>query len=149
MQLPLRILLIDDESDLVLLLKLFLKKIGFDTISFTSPLLAFEHLKNNLNKYSLIITDLRMPGISGIELANKIRKEISPSIKIFLITAFDVSDLKDQSNFKLANIERVIQKPIKLSHLKKMINQAFQQQTSSIKNIEDTLTSVSSFAKEE
>ena len=89
-----------------------------------------------------------MPEISGIELANKIRKEISSSIKIFLITAFDVSDLKGQSNFKLANIERVIQKPIKLSHLQKMINQAFQQQTSSIKNIEHILTSVSSFAKE-
>ena len=149
MQLPLQILLVDDELDLVSLLKLFLNKIGFDTISFTSPLLAFEHLKNNINKYSLIITDLSMPGISGIELANKIRKEVSSSIKIFLITAFDVSDLKDQSNFKLANIERVIQKPIKLSNLKKMIYQAFQQQTSSIKNIENVLTSVSSFAKEE
>jgi DNA-binding response OmpR family regulator len=134
MQLPLQILLIDDESDLVLLLKQFLNKMGFDTISFTSPLLAFEHIKNNLNKYSLIITDLRMPGISGIELANKIRKEIRSSIKIFLMTAFDISDLKDQLDFQTANIENLIQKPIKLSTLEKMINLTLQQQISNIKN---------------
>jgi two-component system, cell cycle response regulator CpdR len=134
MQLPLQILLIDDESDLVLLLTQFINKMGFDTISFTSPLLAFEHIKNNLNKYSLIITDLRMPGISGIELANKIRKEIRSSIKIFLMTAFDISDLKDQLDFQTANIENLIQKPIKLSTLEKMINLTLQQQISNIKN---------------
>jgi two-component system cell cycle response regulator CpdR len=134
MQLPLQILLIDDESDLVLLLTQFINKMGFDTISFTSPLLAFEHIKNNLNKYSLIITDLRMPGISGIELANKIRKEIRSSIKIFLMTAFDISDLKDQLDFQTANIENLIQKPIKLSTLEKMINLTLQQQISNIRN---------------
>jgi two-component SAPR family response regulator len=75
-----------------------------------------------------------MPGMTGIDLAYKIRKELSSSIKIFLITAFDISDLKDQSNFKLADIENIIQKPIKLSHLKKIINQTFQQQISNIKN---------------
>ena len=68
-----------------------------------------------------------MHDMSGIDLSIKIRKEISSSIKIFLITAFDIYDLKDQSNFKLANIENIIQKPIKLSHLKKIINQTFQQ----------------------
>jgi len=44
-----------------------------------------------------------------------------------LITAFEFSDLKDHLNFKSANIENIIQKPIKLSHLKKIINQTFQQ----------------------
>jgi two-component system cell cycle response regulator CpdR len=134
MQLPLQILLIDDESDLVLLLKQFLNKMGFDAISFTNPLLAFEHIKNSHKNYSLIITDLRMPGMTGIDLANKIRKEISSSIKIFLMTAFDISDLKDQSNFQTANIENIIQKPIKLALLKKIINQTFQQQLSNIEN---------------
>jgi two-component system cell cycle response regulator CpdR len=134
MQLPMSILVVDDEIDLGLILKQFLQGFGFNVVSFTNSLLAFEHLKHNHKNYSLIITDLRMPGISGIDLANKIRKEVSSSIKIFLITAFDISDLKDQSNFNSAKIERVIQKPIKLSHLKKMINQTFQQQFSNIEN---------------
>ena len=134
MQLPLSILVVDDEIDIGLLLKQFLHRLGFNVVSFTNSLLAFEHLKHNYSDYSLIITDLRMPGMSGIDLAIKIRKEIRSSIKIFLITAFDISDLKDQSNFKLANIENIIQKPIKLSHLKIIINQTFQQQLSNIKN---------------
>ena len=44
-QLPLPILLIDDEADLILHLKKFLNKRGFNTVSFTDPLLAFEYLK--------------------------------------------------------------------------------------------------------
>ena len=134
MQAPLSILVVDDEVDIGLLLKQFLHGLGINAVSFTSSLLAFEHLKNSHKNYSLIITDLRMPGMSGIDLSIKIRKEISSSIKIFLITAFDISDLKNQSNFKLANIENIIQKPIKLSHLKKIINQTFQQQISNNKN---------------
>lgn len=118
MQLPSSILVVDYEVDLGLLLKQFLHGLGFNAVSFTSPLLAFKHLKHSHSNYSLIITDLRMPGTSGIELVIKIRS----SIKIFLITAFDISDLKDQSNFKLAKIENIIQKPIKLSNLKKIIN---------------------------
>ncbi len=135
MQLPLSILVVDDEVDIGFLMKQFLHDLGFNAVSFTCPLLAFEHLKNSHKNYSLIITDLRMPGMSGIDFANKIRKEISSSIKIFLITAFDISDLNDQPNFQTANIENIIQKPIKLSHLKKIINQTLLQQ---IPNIENT-----------
>jgi len=121
--LPLSILVVDDEVDLGLLLKQFLQGLGFNVVSFTNSLLAFEHLKNSNNNYSLIITDLRMPGISGLELANRIRKELSLSVKIFLITAFDISDINDNLEFQSAKIERIIQKPIKLSNLKKMISQ--------------------------
>ena len=134
MQLPLSILVVDDEVDIGFLMKQFLHGLGFNVVSFTSSLLAFEHLRHSHRYYSLIITDLRMPGMSGIDLSLKIRKEISSSIKIFLITAFDISDLKDQPNFKLANIENIIQKPIKLLHLKRIINQTFQQQISNITN---------------
>lgn len=117
------ILVVDDEVDLGLLLKHFLQGLGYNVVSFTSSLLAFEHLKNSNNNYSLIITDLRMPGISGLELANRIRKELSLSVKIFLITAFDISDINDNLEFQSAKIERIIQKPIKLSNLKKIISQ--------------------------
>ena len=141
MQAPLSILVVDDEVDIGLLLKQFLHGLGINAVSFTSSLLAFEHLKNSHKNYSLIITDLRMPGMSGIDLSIKIRKEINSSIKIFLITAFDISDLKNHSNFKLANIDNIIQKPIKLSHLKKIINQTFQQRISKFENTKNTVIS--------
>ena len=70
-QLPLPILLKYDEADLILHLKQFLNKMGFNTVSFTNPLLAFEHLKYSHRNYSLILKDLWMPNISKIELAKK------------------------------------------------------------------------------
>lgn len=129
MHLPMSALAIDDDADIAFLLKQFLEKMGYNAVSFTNPMLAFEHLQNNNQKtYSLIITDLRMPGMSGLDLANKIREHINTEIKIFLITAFDFSDLKDQSKFNPAKIERVIQKPLKFSSLKKIIIPALEQQ---------------------
>ena len=66
MQLPLSILVVDDEIDLGLILKQFLYRLGFNVVYFTNPSFAFEHLRNSNNDYALIITDLRMPGMSGI-----------------------------------------------------------------------------------
>ena len=126
MQLPMSIVVIDDEVDLSVIFKQFLQGIGYNAVSFTDPLLAFEHLKYNHNNYSLIITDLRMPGMSGIQLANKIRKELNITIKIFMITSFATEDLDSRPDFKAAKVDRIIQKPIRLSALKKIISQTLQ-----------------------
>jgi two-component system cell cycle response regulator CpdR len=111
---------VDDEPSLASLFRQFLVKMGFDAISFTDPLLAFEHFKQNYRKYSVIITDLRMPGMSGIDLANRIRI-IDSSVKIFLVTAFDSSDLANMEDYKTARIEQIVKKPIRLSTLKQML----------------------------
>ncbi len=72
----------------------------------------------------MIITDLRMPGICGIDLAKSIR-EIDSKIKIFLMTAFETKDLEDREDFKNARIDLLIQKPIRFSDLREMINDAW------------------------
>jgi len=64
-----------------------------------------------------------MPGICGIDLAKNIR-EINSKIKIFLMTAFDIQDLEDKDDFKIARIDRLLQKPIRFSDLRVMINDA-------------------------
>ncbi len=63
------IILVDDELELASLFKEFLKNEGYDVVSFTDPVLALEYYKETADKHSLIITDLRMPGICGIDLA--------------------------------------------------------------------------------
>jgi two-component SAPR family response regulator len=60
----------------------------------------------------------------GIEFANKIR-ELNNSIKIFLITAFETADLESSETYRSAKIDRVIQKPIKLSVLNNIIDETF------------------------
>jgi two-component system cell cycle response regulator CpdR len=116
------IIVVDDESDLAFLYKQFIKGLGFDVVSFTDSLLAFEHFRQNIDRYCLLITDLRMPGMNGIELANKIR-EVNKTVKIFLVTAFATEDLENRRDFKAAKVDRIIQKPLKLSKLKEIIKQ--------------------------
>src|SRR5215210_3666260 len=117
-------MVVDDELELACLFKEYLKKEGYDVVSFTDPVLALEYYKETAAKHSLIITDLRMPGIRGIDLAKSIR-EIDSKIKIFLMTAFESKDLKGTDDFKNARIDRLIQKPVRFSELREMINDAW------------------------
>lgn len=101
-----------------------LLKHGLNSISFTNPLQALEHFVTNPDKFSLLITDMRMPGMCGLELASKIR-EINKSIKIFLITAFDTDELDSNKVYRTAKIDRITQKPVKLGVLRKLIQEIF------------------------
>ena len=112
------IIVVDDEIELASLFKEFLTKVGYDVISFTDPVVALEYFKDTPDKHSLIITDLRMPGLNGIELAKKVR-ELNTNIKIFLITAFETRDLEN-------HVERIwyiifIEKAINLIRLIEVI----------------------------
>ena len=117
------IIVVDDELELASLFKAFLKNEGYDVVSFTDPVLALEYYKETADKHSLIITDLRMPGICGIDLAKSIR-EFDIKVKIFLMTAFETGDLKDTEDFKKAKIDRLLQKPIRFSDLRQMIDES-------------------------
>lgn len=115
-------LVVDDEQELASLYKEFFIEMGLDAVSFTSPSLALEHYEQCPDKYSMILTDLRMPGMSGLELASRIRK-LNSTVKIYLITAFDLSDIMDYKNYQEAKIDKVLQKPLNLSTFKKVIQQ--------------------------
>lgn len=115
------IVIVDDEMELASLFKTFLTNVGYSAISFSDPLLALEYFKETPHNHSILITDMRMPGICGIELAKKIREE-NDKIKIFLMTAFDIVDLKNHPDYNAAKIDRLIQKPVRFSELREMIN---------------------------
>jgi DNA-binding response OmpR family regulator len=120
------IVVVDDEIELANLFKIYLQNVGFDTISFTDPRMALEYIRDNSKTFSLILTDLRMPHMSGIDLAVEIRK-LDEKIKIVLITAFMTEDLVDDHRFKNAKIDRVVQKPIKFTELRNSIAQLLNQ----------------------
>ena len=122
------VMVVDDETELAILFKTFLEKEGYKTVSFSDPILALEYFKETSVNHSLIITDMRMPGMCGIELAKKIR-ESNEKINIFLMTAFDINDLENNSDFKGAKIDKLLQKPVRFSELRKMINDALQNRT--------------------
>ncbi|HKR73417.1 MAG TPA: response regulator [Candidatus Nitrosocosmicus sp.] len=117
------IMVVDDESELATLFKTFLDKEGHTTFSFTDPTLALEYFRQAPDKHSLIITDLRMPSLSGLQLARKIR-ELNMNVKIFLMTAFETKDLENEPEYKHARIDKLIQKPIRFSDLRLLVNEA-------------------------
>jgi CheY-like chemotaxis protein len=117
------IMVVDDEGELATLFKTFLDQEGHIAFSFTDPTLALEYFKQTPDKHSLIITDLRMPSLSGLQLARKIR-ELNTNVKIFLMTAFETKDLENQPEYKDARIDRLIQKPIRFSDLRLLVNEA-------------------------
>jgi PleD family two-component response regulator len=57
------ILILDDEYDIVTILKKSLSIAGFSVFGFTDPLLALEHFKSNSDMYEIVLTDVRMPQI--------------------------------------------------------------------------------------
>lgn len=116
------ILIVDDEDELASLFREFIIEMGYDAVSFTNPLLAIEHFQQAPTKYSMVITDLRMPGICGMELANKIR-EMNTTVKVLLMTAFDIADIKDHQAYIAENIDQILQKPIRFPVLRKIIEQ--------------------------
>ena len=92
-------MVIEDEKELAALFKAFLENMGYDTITFTDPLMALQIFEQeDKGGFSLILTDLRMPQMSGIKIAAEIRK-INDNIKIILITAFMVEDLMISETF--------------------------------------------------
>ena len=118
----LKILLVEDEKDILNLFQKFFERSGFYVSAFSEPLLAVqEFMKNNDdNDYDLVISDIRMPEMNGIELASIIRKK-NKDIPIILMTAYNTIDI-EPSILKSLNIEDIINKPIKLKDLIEKIN---------------------------
>lgn len=117
------IMVVDDEVQLSNLFKTFLQNEGYNAISFVDPVLALEHFRQTSDKYSLIITDLRMPGLGGIDLAKSMRTLGAPDIKILLMTAFDTRDLEVQPNYIEVRIDKLLQKALHFSELRTMLNE--------------------------
>lgn len=107
----------DDEPDILKLLQDFLSKIkGISIFTFTDPLMALEHVRMNKNEYVLVISDLRMPNLDGLELV-KVIKDLNPLVRTILMTAFATKDDLFQDYARQEIINNFLQKPILLADL--------------------------------
>ena len=87
-----RIILVDDEKDVLFTYKTFLKDHDYDVTAFTDPSLAMNYIRNIPNfKDLLVILDIRMKNLNGFQLHQQI-KSIDPTIKVLFITALDILD---------------------------------------------------------
>ena len=80
-------------------------------LRFTEPVNALEHFKINRKDYDLIISDLRMPIINGMQLLKTV-KDLNPSTRTVLTTDFDYDTKLIQDYTKKQIINGLLQKPI-------------------------------------
>jgi DNA-binding NtrC family response regulator len=113
-QQPVFVAVIDDETDLAYLFKDALSQIdGVQVFAFTDPLLALEHFQTNHRNYSVVISDYRMPTMTGMELLSRI-KDVNPAVIGIMMSAFEIQD-------ELFNecdcVDKFLQKPISIVKL--------------------------------
>lgn len=86
------ILVVDDDLDMLNLYRFFLANAGFNIHTLSNPIAALEMI--NYNNYDLIITDILMPEINGIELTKSVH-QINPTQKILVCSEGGTTDAKD------------------------------------------------------
>ena len=120
-----RIMVVDDEPDIVAIVQNILKRYGYSHVdSFTNPIEALHEFEganvtSHGDRYDLLILDVRMPVVSGYEFAKK-AKSMDPKIKVILITAFEIEEESSQS-LPVIKYDELVKKPFALNTICKAV----------------------------
>lgn len=120
------ILVVDNESDQLDLMKEILGRIGFDARTTDNPQQALEMVKKQA--FSLVIIDLIMPEIDGTELCEQI-KQVRPAISVYAFSGH--VRLFSPERLERAGFDGTINKPATLEEIKTALNRAMDTQPAS------------------
>ena len=123
-----RILLVDDENALVQLSTRILEKAGYQVSAYASSREALTAFFKSAETYHLVVTDLTMPDLSGIELATQVR-QVRPDIPIIVVSG-NVDD-DAQEKCAAAGINKVLLKPYTMDSLVQTVQQILSEGRSS------------------
>jgi sigma-B regulation protein RsbU (phosphoserine phosphatase) len=119
--------IVDDEIDVT---ELFHEALcnnidGITVVTFNEPVLALEHFTDNKENYALVISDLRMPNLNGLELLKKIKK-LNEKVRTTLISAYDIeNNVVFQHYAQLGIIDSFIPKPVTINQLCQRVRDEF------------------------
>jgi len=114
------ILFIDDEKSLVDMTKKILMRLGYVVDATMDPIKAINLFKENPQTYDLVITDMTMPEMTGLELLEKLKK-IRNDIPIIICTGY--SSVLDEKKAKKLGVSAYLMKPVPMSKLAKQVRQ--------------------------
>jgi CheY-like chemotaxis protein len=117
------IMIVDDEPDTIFTYKSLLSAEGYNVQPFTDPQEALKHfvqLPDPSSYYQLVLLDIRMPRLNGLQLFYKI-KAISPATKIMFISALDIAE-ELTSILPDIKYDDIIKKPLKREYFVSKIN---------------------------
>jgi len=113
-----RVLFVDNEPALAKLYKETLDRLGYRVVACTSSLNALETFRGDPERFDLVVTDLNMPNLTGVELAEEIF-EIHPGTPIILCAGF--SETVDREKARRLCIREILMKPILTNDLAQAI----------------------------
>lgn len=116
-----RILLVDDEGQIVEAMSQTLESLGYRVDSYTDSLEALRAFTEQRDRFDLVLTDMTMPAMTGRELAQRILS-LSPGTPIVLCTGF--SEMIDAGRSRAVGIREFIMKPIIKADLARIIRKA-------------------------
>jgi DNA-binding NtrC family response regulator len=114
------ILVVDDEQDIVNLIKQSLEPNGFQAYIFIEPSAALEHFISHSKDYDIVISDIRMPGMNGYEFIRNV-KENNPKVKVILMTAFEIDDKEFHNVLSDIKLDAFLQKPFHIQQLNEVM----------------------------
>jgi len=103
------ILLIDDEEFLIEMCQSMLERLGYTVTAHTSSLEALTTFENEPDRFDAVLTDQTMPGMTGLDLAQRMLK-IRPDLPIILCTGY--SNLVNEAQAKACGIKGFAMKPL-------------------------------------
>ena len=109
-------LIVDDDLDILTVTKRSLEHAGFKVHAFSDPLTALHHVQNDCKYCQVLVSDVRMPGLTGFQLVRKV-KHLRPKIKVIMMTMFEVNKPEFEAVFPSTPIDAVIRKPFTPSQL--------------------------------
>ena len=111
--------IVDDELDIT---ELFHDALcdsidGVSVVSFIDPVIALEHLIQNKERYALVISDFRMPNLTGLELLKKVKK-LKSNVRTIIVSAYEVEyNALFQHYMQEGIIDSFIEKPVTINQL--------------------------------
>ncbi|NIM13459.1 MAG: response regulator [Candidatus Aminicenantes bacterium] len=109
-----RILFVDDEEDVIDLVKQMLEYLGYQVVAKSSSLEALELFKADPEQFDMVIADMVMPNMTGTELVKEILK-IRPDISIIILTGY--LERISEEEVDAIGIDAVLRKPVVMDKL--------------------------------
>lgn len=99
---------------------------GVSVVSFNDPVIALEHFTQNKERYALVISDFRMPNLTGLELLKKVKK-FKSNVRTILVSAYEVEyNAVFQRCMQEGIIDSFIEKPVTINQLCQRFRDEFQ-----------------------
>lgn len=114
------ILVVEDEKYVLNIIATILESLNYRVTTFESPHLALEEFSQRPNDFDLLVTDMTMPGLTGVDLINEVRG-LRPEMKVILCSGLGSSNVLSSSLFTAKDINAYMTKPVTRAQYSKTV----------------------------